>query len=67
MNKNKLPTIEVCVLMSTYYGEKFLAEQLQSIENQTHQNWRVVISDDGSADSTLKLPRNSNKNGVLIV
>ena len=57
MNKNKLPTIQVCVLMSTYYGEKFLAEQLQSIENQTHQNWRVVISDDGSADNTLAIAK----------
>ena len=43
--------------MSTYYGEKFLAEQLQSIENQTHQNWRVVISDDGSADNTLAIAK----------
>lgn len=43
--------------MSTYNGEKFLAEQLQSIENQTHQNWRLVISDDGSSDKTLAIAR----------
>lgn len=39
--------------MGTYNGQKFLAEQLQSIEDQTHQNWRVIISDDGSTDNTL--------------
>jgi glycosyltransferase involved in cell wall biosynthesis len=43
--------------MSTYNGEKFLAEQLQSIENQTHKNWRLVISDDGSSDNTLAIAK----------
>lgn len=43
--------------MSTYNGEKFLAEQLQSIEDQTHKNWRLVISDDGSSDGTLAIAK----------
>lgn len=47
----------ICILMSTYNGEKFLAEQLQSIENQTHKNWRLIISDDGSSDATLSIAR----------
>jgi glycosyltransferase involved in cell wall biosynthesis len=44
--------------MSTYNGEKYLAEQLQSIENQIHTNWRVIISDDGSTDNTLAIAKN---------
>jgi len=47
----------VCILMGTYNGERFLAEQLQSIADQTHQNWRVIISDDGSSDNTLAIAR----------
>mgnify|MGYP003964209553 FL=1 len=43
--------------MSTYNGEKFLTEQLQSIEDQTHKNWRLVISDDGSSDNTLAIAK----------
>ena len=43
--------------MGTYNGQKFLAEQLQSIENQTHKNWRLVLSDDGSTDDTLAIAR----------
>jgi glycosyltransferase involved in cell wall biosynthesis len=43
--------------MSTYNGERFLAEQLQSIEDQTHKNWRLVISDDGSSDKTLAIAK----------
>ena len=41
--------------MSTYNGEKYILEQLQSIKNQTHTNWRLVVSDDGSSDNTLTL------------
>jgi glycosyltransferase involved in cell wall biosynthesis len=43
--------------MSTYNGERFLAEQLQSIEDQMHKNWRLVISDDGSSDNTLAIAK----------
>ena len=46
-------TPHICILMATYNGEKFIAEQLQSIEEQTHKNWRLIISDDGSTDNTL--------------
>jgi len=43
--------------MGTYNGQNFLAEQLQSIENQTHKNWRLVLSDDGSTDDTLTIAK----------
>jgi len=41
--------------MGTYNGEKFLAEQLDSISAQTHSNWRLISSDDGSSDRTLNI------------
>lgn len=47
----------ICILMGTYNGEKFLAEQLQSIEAQTHTHWRLIISDDGSRDDTVAIAR----------
>ena len=47
----------IFILMSTYNGQEFLAEQLQSIENQTHKNWRLVLSDDGSGDATLAIAK----------
>ena len=57
MNKYSNLTPHICILMSTYNGEKYLAEQLQSIENQTHINWRLIISDDGSTDDTLNIAK----------
>lgn len=46
---------KVSILMGTYNGEKYLAEQLQSIASQTYTNWKLIVSDDGSTDSTCKI------------
>jgi len=45
----------IAILLCTYNGEKFLAEQLDSLESQTHQNWVLYVSDDGSNDQTIKI------------
>ena len=47
----------VAVLLCTYNGARFLVEQLDSLEGQTHQNWVVFASDDGSTDHTLEILR----------
>ncbi|WP_157373640.1 glycosyltransferase family 2 protein [Thermobacillus composti] len=41
--------------MSTYNGEKYLAEQLESIMNQTGVDVNLLIRDDGSTDKTLEI------------
>lgn len=43
------------ILMATYNGEKFLREQIDSILNQTYSDFRLLISDDCSFDSTRKI------------
>ena len=37
----------VAILMSTYNGEKYLTEQIESIVNQSFPNWVLYIRDDG--------------------
>jgi len=49
----KMP--RVLILMATYNGEKFIREQIDSILNQTYKNWKLVIHDDGSTDSTVEI------------
>lgn len=44
---------EVIILLSTYNGEKYVAEQLDSILQQKDVTVNIVIRDDGSKDSTL--------------
>ena len=43
---------QIAVLMGTYNGAEFLPEQLASLAAQTHTNWRLWVSDDGSSDAT---------------
>ena len=43
---------KIAILMSTYNGEKYLAEQLDSIVNQVNVQYELFIRDDGSKDST---------------
>ena len=40
----------VAILLALYTGEKCLPDQLHSFKSQTHEDWALLISDDGSAD-----------------
>lgn len=52
-----LDYVDVDIVMATYNGEKYIHEQIQSIQNQAFRNWRLIISDDGSQDNTTKIIR----------
>jgi glycosyltransferase involved in cell wall biosynthesis len=43
---------KVAILLCTYNGRHYLAEQLNTFAAQTHANWEVWASDDGSQDDT---------------
>lgn len=45
----------ICILLSTYNGEKFLDEQLQSLRSQKGIDSYLLIRDDGSSDSTVSI------------
>lgn len=47
--------INISVVMTTYNGEKYLIEQLDSLKNQTQQIDEVLIFDDCSTDKTPEL------------
>ncbi|MCK7476029.1 MAG: glycosyltransferase family 2 protein [Rhodopseudomonas palustris] len=42
----------MAILLCTYHGRHYLAEQLDTFAAQTHTNWEVWASDDGSQDDT---------------
>ena len=43
------------VLLSSYNGEKYIAEQISSILSQEKVEVRIIIRDDGSKDKTLEI------------
>ena len=45
----------VSVCIATYNGEKFIEKQLHSVLSQINDTDEVIVSDDGSTDSTLEL------------
>lgn len=47
--------IEISIIMGIYNCEKYLKEAIDSIINQTYQNWELIMCDDGSTDNTYNI------------
>jgi glycosyltransferase involved in cell wall biosynthesis len=47
------PTVHI--LLASYQGEAYLAQQLESIAAQTYDVWHLWVSDDGSTDKTREI------------
>ena len=46
---------KVTVIMNVHNGEEFISEAIQSVINQTYQNWELLIWDNLSTDNTFKV------------
>lgn len=44
--------MHVDIVMPTYNRWRYCAEAIRSIQAQTHEDWRLVVADDGSTDET---------------
>lgn len=56
MNNFHLPFIpEISVILATYNRAEYLTECLQSVLNQTYQDWEFIVVDDGSQDNTFEI------------
>ncbi len=55
----------VSIITPSYNSAKYIAETIQSVQNQTYQNWEMIIVDDGSSDETervvLSIIQNDNR------
>lgn len=52
----------VSVVMTTYNVERYVVEALQSVVNQTHPHFEIIIVDDGSIDHTPEIIQTFTKN-----
>ncbi|MDJ1505630.1 glycosyltransferase family 2 protein [Xanthocytophaga agilis] len=58
-NTETLPLVSV--VMATYNGSRYIAQQLESILGQTYPNIEIIISDDASVDHTQEILQNYAK------
>lgn len=45
----------IAILLSTYNGELYLKEQIDSYFHQTYKDWQLFVRDDGSKDQTVNI------------
>ena len=52
-----MPTPRLSVLMTSYNGERFLSDALESVLSQTFTDFEFIIVDDGSSDGSADIVR----------
>ena len=60
-----MPSPSIAVVMSTYNGEAFVEEQIESILAQDYPNVRIFVRDDGSKDGTLDILGTYERDGKI--
>ena len=56
----------VSIITPSFNSEKFIAEAIQSVLNQTYQNWEMIIVDDCSTDRTVYIIEDFVRNDIRI-
>lgn len=58
---------KVHVIMASYNGALYIREQIESILNQSYQNLKLYIFDDGSTDGTKEILKEYQSEKVIIL
>lgn len=45
----------ISIVLPSYNGERYIAQSIQSVIDQTEQDWELIIVNDCSTDNTLKI------------
>lgn len=48
---------KISVIIGVYNAEKYLAETIESVINQTFKDWELILVDDGSTDNSQKIAK----------
>lgn len=54
------------ILLACYNGEKYIRQQIESIQCQSWKNWKLLIRDDGSKDKTVEIVKQFCENDERI-
>ena len=56
---------KVHVLLSSYNGERYIKEQIESILHQSYENVELYVRDDGSTDGTVTILKEYEQKGLI--
>ena len=56
----------VSIIMPSYNSGKFISESILSIQQQTYNNWELIITDDCSSDNTIDIIKTFQKEDFRI-
>ncbi len=45
----------VSIIVPTFNTEKFIRQTIESVQNQTYENWEMILADDASTDKTVAI------------
>ena len=48
----------VSIIMNCYNGQRYLKAALDSVRNQSYQNWEIIFWDNCSSDNSSKIAKN---------
>lgn len=55
LSQNSERQVIFSIIMPIYNSQEYLSKSIQSVINQTYQNWELICVDDGSVDNSLEL------------
>lgn len=62
-----MAAVQISVVMPVYNEEKYVQEAIQSILNQTEQNFELIIIDDGSDDRTASILASYTEKNIKMI
>ena len=56
----------VSIITPNYNCEKYIRETIESVQAQTYTNWEMLVIDDCSTDSSLKILKELKQNILFL-
>ena len=65
-SKENLDDNLISIIMPSYNASKYITDSIKSVQNQTYENWELVIVDDCSKDNTLEIIKSFNDKRIKL-
>jgi cellulose synthase/poly-beta-1,6-N-acetylglucosamine synthase-like glycosyltransferase len=65
--KISLNNLLVSIIIPCYNAEKYLAETIRSILDQSYQHLEIILVDDGSSDGSIAIATSFNDHRIIIL